>query len=70
MLDADLNDIPNASYTTEMPSPLSISEEENLRVIKNMHTFKAAGSDDFPFYVIKCLEAPLFLFFNHSSMPQ
>jgi hypothetical protein len=44
MPDADLSDISNASYPTEKPSRMSISEEEISSVIKKSHPFKAAGS--------------------------
>jgi hypothetical protein len=50
-LDADLSDIPNASYPSEMPSPMSISEEEISSVIKKLHNFKAA-SDGIRFFVL------------------
>jgi hypothetical protein len=59
MPNADLTDIPNASYPAEMPSPLSISEDEITSVIKKSHPFKAAGSDGFPYFVSKCLGSPL-----------
>jgi DMSO/TMAO reductase YedYZ molybdopterin-dependent catalytic subunit len=53
MPDADLSDIPNASYPPEMSFPMSISEEEISSVIKKSHPFKAAGSDGIPFFVLK-----------------
>ncbi len=62
MPDAYLSDIPNASYPPEMPSPMSISEEEISSVIKKLHPFKAAGSDGIPFFVLKCLRSPLVSF--------
>jgi hypothetical protein len=55
MPDADFSDIPNASYPAEMPSPMSISEEEIASVINKSHPFKAAGSDGIPFFVLKRL---------------
>jgi hypothetical protein len=55
MPDADLSNIPNASYPPEMSSSMSISEEEISSVIKKLHPFKAAGSDVIPFFVLKCL---------------
>jgi hypothetical protein len=54
MPDADLSDIPNASYLPEIPSPMPISEEEISSVIKILHCFKAAGSDGIPFFLLKC----------------
>jgi hypothetical protein len=45
-----------------MPSPISISEEEIFSVIKKSHTFKAAGSDGIPFFILKCLGSPLVSF--------
>jgi hypothetical protein len=59
MPNADLTDIPNASYPAEMPYPMSISEDEISSVIKQWHLFKAAGSDSIPFFVLKCLGSPL-----------
>ncbi len=59
MLNADLANITNASYPAEMPSPMSISEDEMASVIKKSNPFKAAGSDSIPFLVLKCLGSPL-----------
>jgi hypothetical protein len=59
MPDADLSDIPDASYLPEKHSPMSISEEEISSVIKMSHPFKAAGSDGIPFFVLKCLGSSL-----------
>jgi hypothetical protein len=59
MPNADLTDIPNASYPAEMPSPMSISEDEIASSIKKSHPFKAAGSDGIPSFVLKCLGSPL-----------
>jgi hypothetical protein len=59
MPNADLTDITNASYPAEMPSQMSISENEIASVIKKSHPFKAAGSDGIPFFVLKCLGSPL-----------
>ncbi len=39
MPDADLSDIPNASYLPEIPSPLLVSEEEISSVITKSHPF-------------------------------
>jgi hypothetical protein len=50
-----LTDIPNSYYSAEMPSPMSISEDEVASVIKMSHPFKAAGSDGILFSVLKCL---------------
>ncbi len=55
MPSADLTNIPHASYPAEIPSPLSISEDEISSVIKKSHPFKAAHSDGIPFFVMKCL---------------
>jgi hypothetical protein len=62
MPDADLSDIPNASYPAEMPSPMSISKEEISSFIKKLHPFKVAGSDGIRFFVLKCLGSPLVSF--------
>jgi hypothetical protein len=62
MPDAHLSDIPNAFYPPEMPSPMSISEEEISSVIKKLHPFKAAGSDGIPFFILKFLGSPLVSF--------
>ncbi len=62
MPDADVSDIPDASYPAELPSSMSISEEEISSVIKKSHPFKAAGSDGIPFFVLKCLRSPLVSF--------
>ncbi len=62
MPDADLSDIPNASYPAELPSPMSISEEEISSVCKKSHPFKAAGSDGIPFFDLKCLGSLLVFF--------
>jgi hypothetical protein len=62
MLDADLSDIPSASCPPEMPSPMSISEEEISNVIKKPQPFKAASSGGIPFFVLKCLGSPLVSF--------
>jgi hypothetical protein len=50
MPNANLTDIPTASYPAEMPSPMSISEDEIASVIKKSHPFKAAGSEGIPFF--------------------
>jgi hypothetical protein len=50
MPDADLTNIPSASYPTAMPSPQLIFEE-NSSVILKSHSFRAAGSDNIPFFV-------------------
>ncbi len=39
LLDADPSDIPNTLYPAEMPSPMSISEEEITSVIRESHPF-------------------------------
>jgi hypothetical protein len=52
MPDAGHFDIPNASYPPEVPSPMSIAKEEISSVIKNLYSFKAAGSDGMPFLVL------------------
>jgi hypothetical protein len=59
MPNADLSDIPTATYPPEIPSPMSISDEEVSSVIKKLHPFRAAGSDGIPFFVLKCLGHPL-----------
>jgi hypothetical protein len=59
MPDADLSDIPNASYPPEMSSPMSIFREEISSVIKKSHPFKVARSDGIAFFVLKCLGSPL-----------
>ncbi len=64
MPDADLSDIPDASYLPEKHSPMSISEEEISSVIKKSHPFKAAGSDGIPFFVLKCLDSSLVSYFQ------
>ncbi len=55
MPNADLTNIPNASYPAEMLSPMSVSEDEILSVIKKLHLFQAAGSNGIPFFILKCL---------------
>jgi hypothetical protein len=62
MPDADLSDIPNASYPPEIPTAMLISEEEISSVIKKSHPFKVAGSDSITFFVLKCLGSPLVSF--------
>ncbi len=62
MPDADLSDIPNASYPAEMPSTMSILKEDIPSVMKKLHPFKAAGSDGIPFFFLKCLGSPLVSF--------
>jgi hypothetical protein len=62
MPDANLSDITNASYPAEMPSPMSISDDEISSVIEKLHPFKGAGSDGIPFFVLKCLGSPLVSF--------
>ncbi len=59
MPDTDLSDIPNASYPAEMPSPMSISEEEISSVIKKLNPLRGAGSNGIPFFILKCLGSPL-----------
>jgi hypothetical protein len=59
MLFADLSEVPNASYSPEMPSRMSIFEEEISSVIKMSHPFRAAGSDGILFFILKCLGSPL-----------
>jgi hypothetical protein len=59
MPNADLTDIPNASYPAEMPSPMSVFEKEISSVIKMLHPFKAAGSHGIPSFVFRCLSSQL-----------
>ncbi len=63
--DVNLSDLSNALYPAETPSPMSISEEEISSVIKKLHPFKAAGSDGYPFFILKYLGSPLVTFLKH-----
>jgi hypothetical protein len=59
MPNADLFDNPNALYSPEQHSSMSIYAEEISSVIRKVHLFNAAGSDGIPFFVLKCLGSSL-----------
>jgi hypothetical protein len=52
MLNADLRNISNAAYPAVMPSPTMVFHVEMASFITKLHTFRAAGSNDIPFYVV------------------